>query len=327
MNSFGRLFKLNIYGESHGSGIGVIIDGIPSGIQLTESDFISDILRRKAGKIGTTKRIENDNVQIISGVYENYTTGAPINLYIQNESARPSEYRNVLNQPRPGHADFTAMRKYNNYNDFRGGGQLSGRMTAIIVAAGVIAKKMLKDIYINANIKNIGGYTDYEEAIQSAIKEGNTLGGLIECKIENLPVGIGEPFFDSLESMISHIIFSIPGIKAIEFGKGFESQYIKGDTYNDSYINEDGETITNYSGGINGGISNGNEIVFKVAAKPPSSISMKQKTWDYNAFDMTNLEIKGRHDVSFALRLPPIIEAAAALAIADLWLIDKALYR
>jgi chorismate synthase len=327
MNRFGRIFQIQIYGESHGKGIGVIIDGVPSGIHLDEQDFHTDMMRRKAGGIGSTSRIEKDNVKILSGVYNHYTSGAPINLFIKNDNQRSKDYDSFVDSPRPGHADFTASEKYNNFNDYRGGGQFSGRMTAALTAAGVVAKKILNDIHIEADVQSIAGYEDYEDAVAFAARTGNTLGGSIACNITNLEVGLGEPFFDSIESCISHLVFSVPGIKAIEFGKGFSAEYSTGKEFNDSYINEEGETITNNAGGINGGISNGNDINFKVIAKPPSSIAMEQYTYSYSAHDISNLEVKGRHDISFAIRLPVVIEACAAIALADLKMLNCAIHK
>lgn len=325
MNSFGRIFRVSIYGESHGSSVGVIIDGCPPGISIKQSDFNKDIDRRRPNCKGTTKRIEYDIPIIESGIFKNHTTGTPILIRFENNDIQSKDYSKYLEIPRPGHADLTSRIKYNGNNDYRGSGHNSGRLTIGLVAAGVIAKKIIEPIVVNASIMEIGGSKKINSKIDEILKLGDSIGGLIECKIDNLPFGLGEPFFDSVESVISHVIFSIPAIKGIEFGAGFKSSTMKGSEFNDVFINEKGETATNNSGGINGGITNGNQIVFRVAVKPTSSISLKQETFNFKKKKMDNLIIKGRHDACIALRMPVIVEAAAAIALADLKIINDAM--
>jgi len=322
MNLFGTLFKISIFGESHGMGIGIVIDGCPSGIEILESDFYNDLSRRRSGSIGTTSRVENDSVKIISGVYQNRTTGAPIALFFDNNNTHSSDYDQFINIPRPGHADFVARNKWN-HTDHRGGGHFSGRLTLGIVAAGVIAKKIINPIAVTATILEIGGEKNIESAIAKAIENNDSIGGILECKATKMPIGLGEPFFNSVESVISHIVFSIPGIKAIEFGCGFDAAKMAGLSHNDSIISADGTTATNNAGGINGGISNGNDLVFRVAVKPTSSTPATQKSFNFNSNKMDELVVDGRHDLCIALRIPPVLEAATAIALADFWLQQK----
>lgn len=321
MNSFGRIFRVSIYGESHGEAVGIIIDGMPYGIEIDFDDLQNHINRRKPEKFAGTPRIEDDVPQFLSGIFDNYTTGAPINIMFKNQNKRSEDYDNIHLKPRPGHSDFAAFKKYYGFNDVRGGGHFSGRLTLGLVVAGWFAKRILKNIQIDAKILN---EEKTNERIQLAKKNYDSTGALVECNISDIPAGIGEPFFDSVESQISHIIFSIPGIKGIEFGAGFKSAEMFGAEMNDEIINISGKTKTNNAGGISGGISNGNDIIFRVAVKPTSSIGIAQNTINLNTGEPTQLKIKGRHDVCFALRTPVIIESAAAIALADLFLIDKA---
>ncbi len=323
MNRFGTIFNIQIFGESHGNAVGVLIDGIPCGIFLTEKDFRKDMSKRKPGAVGTTERKEDDSVNIVSGVYMDFTTGAPVMLMIANKNAASSDYGVFTTHYRPGHADFTAQHKNKGFSDLRGGGHFSGRLTAALVAAGVIAKKIIKRIEINCKIISVGGFADYEKELLKAKNEGDSLGAILECTVNNVPMGLGEPFFDSVESVMAHILFSIPGIKGVEFGSGFASAEMKGSVYNDLILNASGKTKTNNSGGINGGIANGNPIVFRVAAHPTSSISKPQKTYNLGTNKIETLEIIGRHDVCFALRLPAVIEAVTAIALADLILLEN----
>lgn len=318
MNSFGSKFRITIFGESHGFCIGICIDGVPPGINIEVDDFNNDILRRKPGHKGTSPRIEADTADIISGVYNGFSTGAAITILFHNSNINSRDYEKYCDIPRPGHADFTADIKYNGFNDFRGSGTFSGRMTLALVAAGVIAKKLISPIAIRSNILAIGNSKDLDKAISQAMEKRDSIGGIIQCKIENIKAGIGEPFFDSLESVISHLVFSIPGIKGIEFGNGFQAAKIYGSENNDVFIDSDGTTKTNNSGGINGGISNGNNIYFTVAVKPTPSIGIIQKTYNFASHKMDELEIQGRHDVCFALRVPVIIESVTAIALANL---------
>ena len=367
MNTFGNKFKVSIFGESHGPLVGVTVDGVLPGIPLREADFRDDLARRRAGAPGTTTRREADIPEILSGVYEGRTTGAPLTLVFRNEDTRPEDYANVRQHPRPGHADFTANLKYAGFNDPRGGGHFSGRLTVGIVAAGVIAKRMLYFARIQAALKEVGGLTDpqaWKPALEAAQADGDSLGAVVECTVEGLPVGLGEPFWNSVESMVAHAIFAIPGVRGIEFGDGFHAAAMRGSEHNDPFPehqcchgeghhhdeehhcchgeghhhdeehhcchgeghheeggcgchgeghhHEEGHhccgrhhrpqpPLTNHAGGVNGGITNGNPLVFRVAFKPTSSIG-----------------IPGRHDVCFALRTPVIVEAMAAIVLTDL---------
>jgi chorismate synthase len=323
MNTFGQAFKLSIFGESHGRLVGITIDGCPAGIKINENEFNTDLSRRKSGKIGTTPRQELDQPEFVSGIYKGYTTGAPITVIFRNENIKPSDYNDFVRIPRPGHADFTAYKKYKGFNDHRGGGHFSGRLTLGLVAAGVIAKKIIFPLFVNAKLVEAGGNKDIEEAVQNAIKENDTIGGIIECKAKNVAVGLGEPFFNSIESVISHLIYAIPAVKGVEFGSGFSAAKMKGSQHNDPIINKEGQTETNNAGGINGGISNGNDIYFRVAIKPTASTPKKQKTINLNTDQLEELEVKGRHDVCIALRIPVIVEAVTAIAMADFMLLEQ----
>ncbi len=323
MNSFGRIFRLSIFGESHGISVGVLIDGCPAGIETSVDDFMPYLNRRKAGKKGSTPRIEDDIPQIISGVFDGRTSGSPMLISFPNNNTRSSDYKEVKNTPRPGHSDFVAQKKYNGFNDYRGGGHFSGRLTLGIVAAGVMAKKIFPQLNIQAKLIEAGGQKDIDKAVDETLKSGDSIGGLIECKINNIPVGLGEPFFDKVESLIAHLIFAIPATKGLEFGSGFQSAKMTGSQHNDIIINKDGETKTNNAGGINGGITNGNELVFRVAIKPTSSIQKNQKSYDFNENKLKDLSVKGRHDACIAIRTPVIIESIAAIVLTDLLMIHR----
>lgn len=319
MNTFGRIFRVSIFGESHGPEIGVVLDGVPEGIELSASDFAEDIARRAAGELGTTTRVESDVPQILSGVYDGHTTGAPLCIVFRNENVRPGDYEDFDRMPRPGHADYVAAVKWDWANDPRGGGHFSGRMTLPVVAAGVVAKKVLEGISFDAKLVELGGCGNrlkWPDMLKAAQEEGDSLGGVVECVVNDVPIGLGEPFWDSLESLISHAVFSIPGVRGIEFGDGFRAAAMKGSEHNDPF-GPDGP-LKNGSGGINGGISNGAPLHFKVAFKPASSIAKAQETYNFATERMGTLRIKGRHDVCFALRTPVIVEAVAAIVLADL---------
>ena len=342
MNSFGRKFRVSIFGESHGKQIGVVLDGVPAGLELSEEDLMKDILRRKSGARGTTPRIEADQPVIVSGVYEGHTTGAPLTILFSNTNTHSSDYSLFLDIPRPGHADFTAEIKYESCQDPRGGGHFSGRLTLPIVAAGVVGKMILEDSTclddfqvtgdsISARIIELGGIPRpkrnnqpmpdvWKTALDEAIREGDSLGAVVECRVEGIDIGYGEPFWDSVESVISHAIFSIPGVRGIEFGDGFAAAAMKGSEHNDP-IGPDGIPMKNGSGGVNGGISNGAPIVFRVAFKPTSSIRKEQETWNFETGRMEKLVVPGRHDACFALRAPVVVEAMTAIALADLALV------
>jgi chorismate synthase len=320
MNSFGRLFRVSIFGESHGEGCGILIDGSPAGIPLTEEDLLTDLSRRKSGKKGTTPRKEKDIPHIVSGVFNHKTTGAPILISFKNADKRSKDYDSLRDVPRPGHADFVARKKFDECNDYRGGGHFSGRITLGLVAAGVVAKKIISPIRVKSTLLEVGGSSDIEDAIQGAVETKDSIGGIIECVADNMPIGLGEPFFGSVEATISQMIFSIPAIKGIEFGAGFKAAKMTGSQHNDLLIDTNGTTKTNNNGGINGGISNGNPLVFRVVVKPTSSIGLPQRTINIKTGQLTDLTIEGRHDTCIALRVPVVVENATAIALADLHL-------
>ena len=346
MNTFGRRYRVSIFGESHGELIGVTLDGVPAGLELSEQDFTEDILRRKSGAKGTTPRIEADQPMIVSGVFEGHTTGAPLTIVFKNTNTHSSDYSLFAAMPRPGHADLTAALKWDDCQDPRGGGHFSGRLTLPIVAAGVVAKKMLSDLTmldetpcnaVNAQIVELGGIAlkdvstsldmtdkqlpqEWKDAIDQAIKDGDSLGAIVECTVPNIDPGYGEPFWDSVESQIAHAVFAIPGVRAIEFGDGFNAAAMKGSEHNDP-IGEDGRPTKNGAGGINGGITNGAPISFRVAFKPTSSIRKAQQTFNFATGEMDTLEVPGRHDACFALRAPVVVEAMTAIVLADLALV------
>lgn len=326
MNSFGVIFRVSLFGESHGPAIGVVIDGCPPGISINPADFVDDLKRRQSGSKGTTKRQEPDLPEILSGVLNGMTTGAPLTLITRNSDKISSDYDEFRKIPRPGHADFVSQVKNSGFSDMRGSGHFSGRITWGLVAAGVIAKKIAGSAEINAKLISAGGSDDIEKALDEAIASNDSIGGIIECTVKNPPLAIGEPFFYSFESAVSHIIFSIPAIKGIEFGAGFAAAKMKGSEHNDPFVDSHGKTATNNAGGVNGGITNGNEIIFRTVVKPTSSIGVDQTTFNFAEGKMTTLKVKGRHDTCIALRMPVIIEAATAIAMADLMLLDRAIH-
>jgi chorismate synthase len=327
MNSFGRIFRVSIFGESHGPGIGIVIDGCPAGIPLTADDFSGDLSRRRSGAKGTTPRTEEDLPSFFSGIFNGHTTGTPLGILFENRNVRSSDYSRLKDIPRPGHADFVASRKFGGFQDYRGGGHFSGRLTLALVAAGVVARKLLGGMEISARLLEAGGSSDIDKAVQNAVEMNDSIGGLVECTIRNVPVGLGEPFFDSIESALSHIVFSIPAMKGIEFGSGFAASRMFGSDHNDNIIDASGRTETNFAGGINGGITNGNEIVFRVAVKPASSTGRSQHTMNMQSGKMEDLVIEGRHDKCIALRVPPVLEAAAAIVMADFMLLEQRINR
>ena len=335
MNTFGRKFRVSIFGESHGELIGVVMDGVPAGLELSAEDFSADILRRKSGSKGTTPRIETDTPYIVSGVYEGHTTGAPLTIVFKNSNTHSSDYSLFAAMPRPGHADLTAALKWDDCQDPRGGGHFSGRLTLPVVAAGTVAKKILADTTIldetpfagvNARIIELGGIPEqrgeeaWQQAIDNAIREGDSLGAVVECVVPEIDPGYGEPFWDSVEAVLGHAIFSIPGVRGIEFGDGFAAAGMKGSEHNDP-IGPDGRPSKNGAGGVNGGITNGAPLVFRVAFKPTSSIRKAQQTFNFEKGEMDTLEVPGRHDVCFALRAPVVVEAMTSIALADLILL------
>lgn len=322
MNSWGDRFRLSIWGESHGQQVGVSIDGVPAGIALSEEDFTADLERRRAGAAGTTPRKESDTPHIVSGVYNGFTTGSPLTIEFLNENTRSGDYRNLTIHPRPSHADWVAQQKWGGYNDPRGGGHFSGRITLGMVAAGVVAKKILgEEVTFSTNIIEIGGSRDKEQwdaIIRSAQQSQDSVGGVVECRVQGVKAGLGEPFFDSVESLAAHLLFSVPAVKGVEFGAGFEASRMRGSEHNDPIISADGTTATNHAGGIVGGITNGNEIVARVAVKPTASIAQPQQTFNLESGKVEELVIKGRHDVCITLRAAVVAEAALAIALADL---------
>ena len=345
MNTFGRKFRVSIFGESHGELLGVVMDGVPPGLELEDADFEQDLLRRKSGAKGTTPRVESDMPSIVSGVFEGHTTGAPLTIVFSNENTRSGDYSQFAAMPRPGHADLTGAIRYEDCQDPRGGGHFSGRLTLPIVAAGVVAKKIVADATlldethvapedIRAGIVELGGISSpdgepfmggilpsvWQEALEQAMKEGDSLGAVVECEVDGIDIGYGEPFWDSVEAVIAHAVFSIPGVRGIEFGDGFAAAAMRGSEHNDP-IGPDGIPLKNGAGGVNGGITNGAPLKFRVAFKPTSSISRPQHTFNFASGQMDVLQIKGRHDACFALRAPVVVEAMTAIALADLMLL------
>lgn len=319
MNSFGRQWRVSVFGESHGPCVGVCIDGVPAHLPLCEDDFASDILRRAPLEEGTTARREKDIPRIESGLMDGFTTGEQLKIVFDNEDVRSEDYDQFKAIPRPGHADWAARQKWGDKVDLRGGGQFSGRMTLPIVAAGVVAKKCLPGISFNAELIQMGGSPDktqWPSLIKAAAADGDSLGGIVECRVSGLRPGLGEPFWDSLESLLSHAVFSIPGVRAVEFGDGFAAASMRGSQHNDP-LGPEGP-LKNGSGGVNGGLSTGAPIVFRVAFKPTSSISRGQRTWNFEKGCEDTLFVTGRHDICFARRTPVIVEAMAAIVLADI---------
>lgn len=318
MNSFGNIFRVQIFGESHGASVGIIIDGMPAGLALTEENLLADLERRKGGlQKGTTPRQEADYPIFKSGIFNGKSTGFPITILFENNNTRSEDYQQQRAIPRPGHADWVAHQKFGGYEDYRGGGHFSARLTTGIVAAGTIAKMLMPEVHIEAKVITIGGETDLDRGLQNAIDAKDSVGGIVECTVAGLPVGLGEPYFNSLESMLSHIMFAIPAVRGIEFGIGFKSAKMYGSQHNDAIENNTGKTTTNHAGGIVGGISNGNELIFRLAIKPTSSTPQQQQSLNWDTGEVEEFSIKGRHDLCVALRAPVIVEAATALVLVD----------
>ncbi|WP_312833354.1 chorismate synthase [Sedimentibacter saalensis] len=349
----GNKLKLSIFGESHGGAIGVVIDGLPSGLEIDMNFIESQMERRAPGKDSfSTARKESDKPSIVSGLFEGKTTGSPLCAIISNEDTRSKDYSYLKSAMRPGHADYTGHVKYSGFNDYRGGGHFSGRITAPLLFAGALAMQVLekyKGILIGTRIKKIYGIADnssfeenpetvvnirnmdfpvideqtkklMQQEILKAKEEGDSVGGVAETIILNIPAGYGEPFFDSVESKISHMIFSIPAVKGIEFGQGFNITNMRGSESNDPYYTQDGNVFlkSNNNGGILGGITNGMPVVFRTAIKPTPSISKLQETIKISTMENTTLQISGRHDPCIVQRAIPVIDAAAALVVLDL---------
>ena len=326
MNDFGKLFKVNIYGESHNSSVGVLVDGIPAGLSLDANDFLTDLSRRKPNKPSQTSRVETDLPIIESGLFNGYTTGTPMLIRFLNSNTHSSDYKNLVTQPRPGHADFVMREKYNGYNDYRGGGHTSGRLTVGIVAAGVIAKK-ITNFNFETELVKLGTLTDMskkEEYLNEIVMAKDSVGGVVRITVKDVPVGLGEPYFYSLESAVSQILYSIGAVKGVSFGVGFDGCSLLGSEYNDPIINKEGKTASNNNGGVNGGVSNGNDLVINVFVKPTPSIYKAQETFDFETLEVKTLEIKGRHDSAIVERAMVVLENAVAIALCDLFLLNKA---
>ncbi len=354
MNVFGNIYKVMLIGSSHGNLVGVVIDGVPPAEEINIDEIEQDLRRRAPGQSKvTTQRKEKDKLIIEAGILNGKTTGEPVVAFVRNKDIDSSYYDEIKETPRPGHADYPAFVKYKGANDYRGGGRFSGRMTIGLVIAGSIAKQILRrrGVKFIAYTKEIGGilappdssalsesfiYSDENivrvankdainpivQAIMDAKKQGDSLGGVVECQILGLPVGVGEPIFDSIESSLAHIAFSIPATKGIEFGSGFQAARMKGSEHNDPFVVENGEvkTITNNAGGILGGLSNGMPVIFRIAFKPTSSISKKQQTINKQTGELTELKVRGRHDPCIVPRAVPIVENSAAIVMLDLML-------
>ncbi|MBL7165269.1 MAG: chorismate synthase [Dehalococcoidales bacterium] len=348
-NSLGKRFTITSFGESHGRCVGVIIDGCPAGLAISEQEIQKEVDRRRPGDgPASTSRAEADRVEVLSGIYEGRTTGAPIGLLIWNQDVDSSQYLKERYLPRPGHADFTAYTKYGGFNDFRGGGRFSGRITATFVMAGAVARKLLGTIGVEivAHTVAIGGIKarakQVEEvkanagsntlrcadpeaaeemlrAIEKARTEGDSLGGVIECIALNVPAGLGEPVFDTLEGDLSRAMFAIPAVKGVEFGSGFSAAEKRGSESNDPFTIRDGSivTLTNNAGGILGGISNGMPIIVRVAVKPTPSIAREQETVDMEKMVPATLATRGRHDACIVPRAVPVVEAIMAVTLCD----------
>jgi len=349
-SSFGKQFSVTVFGESHGPGVAVVIDGCPAGLSIDVKDIQSELERRMPPDPSVTSaRREKDDVQFLSGVFDGYTTGAPIAMLAANKDVRSQDYDKLKFVARPGHADYPTRVKFGDFNDLRGGGRASGRMTVPIVMAGALAKKILRTISVEVfahtvqistvrmdrnlsheSIKN-NAYSStvrcadpetaekMREAILAARSSGDSVGGIVECIATGVPPGVGEPFFDSLDADLAKIAFSIPAVKGFEVGLGFRASTVKGSENNDAYTVRDGhvETLSNNAGGILGGLSNGMPIVTKVAFKPPSSIPKEQRTVDLKQMQDTTVEVTGRHDPCIVPKAVPVVEAAVAIVLAD----------
>jgi chorismate synthase len=325
MNSIGNLFKITLYGESHQQAIGVIIDGVKPGTFIDEARIKNELTQRRPGKVGTTPRIEKDEFVITSGVFEGKATGSPIHLMIPNMNTQSKDYDHLLSQPRPGHADFVSAKKYSGFHDHRGGGRFSGRLTAPIVAAGSIAKMMLPMTFSHELIQ-VGTCkkpSDFDAYLNDIKAQGDSVGGIIEITVQKVPVGLGEPMFNKLDAAITHMLMSMPAVKLVSFGDALDMIESKGSEFNDALLNEDGLTKTNHSGGIVGGISNGNDIKVKVFIKPTSSIQKQQDTYSFDRKKTDALTVGGRHDVCIARRAGIVVENAVAIVLADMFLLNK----
>ncbi len=326
MNSFGTLFRVMLYGESHQPAIGIVIDGVPPGLSINHEKIKADLIKRNPKDVGTTPRKEADLYTITSGVFNGKTTGSPLHITIENTNVKSKDYDALKTHYRPGHSDFVAKTKYQGFHDYRGGGRFSGRLTAPLVIAGQIAKQSMPFVFKSV-LKQVGSchdmsqLDDYLTALQ---REGDSVGGVVSLTVENLPVGLGEPMFQKLTANIAHMLFSVPSVKGVEFGSGFDAAHLKGSETNDAIIDDQGTTNTNHSGGVSGGLSNGNPLNIQVMVKPTSSIGKSQNTYDAESKSVKTLNVKGRHDTAHIRRIPIVLENVTAIAIMDLWLQHKA---
>lgn len=320
-NSIGKILRLTIYGASHDSRVGITMEGVPKGIHLPGTLFVADLERRRPKLKGETTRHESD-MPLIEGLDGyGYSTGDKIDISFVNGNKRSGDYSHLKLHPRPSHADLVQRRKYGEEYNLAGGGIASGRMTVALVAAGVVAKQILSQAEFSTRLVEVGGCaeeTQFEDIISSAARDGDSVGGVVECRVTGVPHSLGEPFFDSAESIISHMLFSIPGVKGVEFGDGFAGARKRGSERNDAIVDAEGHTLTNNDGGINGGITNGNDIVVRVAIKPTPSISREQHTYNFEHEAVAPLTIGGRHDACIARRAAVVVEAMVAVALADL---------
>ena len=325
-NSFGNILRVTIFGASHADRVGVVLEGVPSGIRLSVDDFMPELERRRPKSLGDTPRHEED-VPYIEGLDpEGVTTGDRLVISFINKNTRSSDYDHLRRQPRPSHADLTQRLKYGEEYNLAGGGIASGRMTVALVAAGVVAKRVLGDAQFDTRLCRVGCSTnpeEFDEIIAQARANGDSVGGVVECRVAGVEATLGEPFFDSVESVISHLLFSIPGVKGVEFGDGFECAMRYGSERNDVIIDARGTTRTNNEGGVNGGISNGNDIVVRAAIKPTPSIALRQQSYNFESGRVEELMIGGRHDACIARRAAVVVEAMVALALAELKLQNR----
>ncbi|MCF7932228.1 MAG: chorismate synthase [Acholeplasmataceae bacterium] len=326
MNTYGQFFKVTLFGESHQPEIGVVVEGVPAGTVIDMTMIEQDLKKRRPGAVGTTARVEADHFRVTSGIFQGRATGSPLHLVIENTDTRSKDYQHLLKQPRPGHADYVASIKYGGFHDHRGGGRFSGRLTAALVMAGSLAKMFLPYTFETELIK-VGTLTDMsslDQYLEGIKAKGESVGGIVKLSVKGIPVGIGEPFFQKLDAEIAKMMFSIPAVKGVSFGLGFEGVERLGSDFNDVFSDFDGTTLSNHSGGVSGGLSNGNDLVLKVFVKPTSSIQKTQETYDFETKTLKPLSIGGRHDVAIVRRAGIVLENALAIVLADLTLMARA---
>ena len=325
MNSFGRLFCVTLSGASHGPAVVVTVEGMPAGYALRAADF-GPILARRAGHGGfTTSRCEREEVEILSGVCRGYTTGMPITLVVRNGAQDSGSYAMQAELPRPGHADWVQECLFGGYADLRGGGVSSGRMTVGLVLGGYLAMRLLAPIAVHARVVSLGGHEGVDSRLLAAAQAAqDSLGGVVEVEATGVPLGLGGPFFDAVESLLAHLYMAIPGAKGVEFGNGFAASGLRGSENNDCYADQGGHTLTNRAGGFSGGYTNGMPLVARVAFKPTPSIGRAQQSLNMRTGGMAAVRTEGRHDVAFVLRTPPVVESCTALVLADLYLRRRA---